>query len=886
MPRRRKGLTDEAINQAKIALANFRAMQPTLTAYARLLTGNPRARVVADKTSNGSTDGTIIFYRPPISLGKLIAHQSYLCDRRNELGLMTCEACAQREEVLVTIYHEIAHIWFKSFPDITDADKATAIREAINELGTKYADKIKARIAMHGSKVNFMVLAGVVSSFLPILLNCLEDARVNRMLFKALPGVEMMFDADTACIFDLGVEGAQEDGTWGKSQWRDAPLNHQATIGVFCMASGYNFESWLNPFVVKDLNDEQLKDLVDQVIAAGTAREIFQLSFPILARLRELGYCRSSADPDDDWTPPFKEPDEDEQPPALSAPSAGTDSDDDASEDEDDGEPESGDPDTEEGDEAGSGESGGDSDDPADQTAGSSGGDSEGDAGEGEPEPGDGDEVDEEPDGSSESGSSAAGPSEADDGSDGEPAGGDDDSGDSGSDAGSPGKSEDEVPASDDSGDATGDVSPGESSDSSGDLDGDGAGGGGLERLPGEDRGEPGDDESGDSGDDSGSGDSDGEDADLSDDDVEPIDTGDWHSAGMDDSDDDRPVRPNLPWGEAIEVIQVLADMGGHEVPHTHGDDDSEPGHVHHEPDDEDGDQVITAVMVSEEYFERPSKHVTGVEVHVEGVSDIFDEGHAGSWGARRRIGAAGSYEPPESILGPALLRARMVFAENARGRNEIGLRQGRVHSPSIGRKAPVGESDFFRKRRLPGRTSYFVGIGVDVSGSTMGTKIDLIKQVAMAEAELLNRLGIPFFMYGHSGSGWGEMTLDMIEFKSPDEPWNDVTRKRLANIGPQACNLDGHTFSFYRKMLEKRREQTKILHYYTDGAMPLENFDEELEILKKELVLYKQQGITVRGVGVRTDSPREHGLHTVIVESQADVFKVVEDLEQALTGR
>jgi hypothetical protein len=880
MPRRRKGLTDEAIEQAKVALANFRAMQPTLTAYARLLTGNPKARVVADKASNGSTDGTIIYYRPPISLGKKITHQSFKCDRRNDLGLMECPACAQREEVLVTIYHEIAHIWFESFQGITDADKALAIREAITELGTKYADKIKARIAMHGSKVNFMVLAGVVSPFLPIILNCLEDARVNRMLFKALPGVEMMFDADTACIFDLGVEGAQEDGTWGKSQWRDAPLNHQATIGVFCMASGYNFESWLNPFVVKDLNDDQLKALVDQVIAAGTAREIFQLSFPILARLRELGYCRSSADPDDDWTPPFKEPDEDEQPPAPPAPSAGTDSDDDAPETEDDAESESDEPGDGEGSASEPGESGGDTDDPAEQAAGGDGSDSEGDTDEGEPEPGDGDEVDGEAADDADSGAGSAGREANDDDAEGAPEGEDEGASGAGADAGEAGDSSDDIQEDDLHPGDRGSDPDSDSDDSAGVRDGETAGSG-LDGLPSADRGDQDDDEPGDPGDDS-----DDELADGEDDSVEPIETGDWHSAGMDDSDDDRPVRPNLPWGEAIEVIQVLADMGGHEVPHTHGEDDSEPGHVHHEPEDEDGDQVITAVMVSEEYFERPSKNVTGVQVHVEGVSDIFNEPYAGSWSSRRRIGATGNYTPPESILGPALLRARVVFAENARGRNEIGLRQGRVHSPSIGRKAPVGEGDFFRKRRLPGRTSYFVGIGVDVSGSTMGTKIDLIKQVAMAEAELLNRLGIPFFVYGHSGSGWSDMQLDMIEFKSADEPWNDTTRARLANIGPQACNLDGHTLQFYRKQLEKRREEIKILHYYTDGAMPLENFDEELVILREEILRYRQRQIVLAGVGVRTDSPKEHGLPTVIVESQADVIKVVEDLEQWLTRR
>jgi hypothetical protein len=67
---------------------------------------------------------------------------------------------------------------------------------------------------------------------------------------------------------------------------------------------------------------------------------------------------------------------------------------------------------------------------------------------------------------------------------------------------------------------------------------------------------------------------------------------------------------------------------------------------------------------------------------------------------------------------------------------------------------------------------------------------------------------------------------------------------------------------------------------------MPLENFDEELVILREEILRYRQRQIVLAGVGVRTDSPKEHGLPTVIVESQADVIKVVEDLEQWLTRR
>jgi hypothetical protein len=86
--------------------------------------------------------------------------------------------------------------------------------------------------------------------------------------------------------------------------------------------------------------------------------------------------------------------------------------------------------------------------------------------------------------------------------------------------------------------------------------------------------------------------------------------------------------------------------------------------------------------------------------------------------------------------------------------------------------------------------------------------------------------------------------------------------------------------------MLEKKRATTKILHYYTDGAMPAENYDEELEVLRAELLLYKRAGIVLTGVGINTDSPREHGLHTIEVREPADVLKVVVDLEKQLTKR
>jgi cobalamin biosynthesis protein CobT len=205
-----------------------------------------------------------------------------------------------------------------------------------------------------------------------------------------------------------------------------------------------------------------------------------------------------------------------------------------------------------------------------------------------------------------------------------------------------------------------------------------------------------------------------------------------------------------------------------------------------------------------------------------------------------------------------------------------------------LARKAPLHDPEFFQQRRLPGKQSYFVGIGVDASGSTAGNRIQLAKQVAMAEAEMLNRLGIKFFVYCHSGSGSRSvgMSLDMYEIKAPDEPWNDKTRERLRRMSSQAANLDGHSIQFYRKKLEKRPEKTKILHYYSDGAMPCENYYEELTILQEEIVRFKRLGFILAGVGIQSDAPRQHGLPTVIVNEQKDVIKVVDDLQQWITSR
>ena len=56
----------ERDDRARRAVKTFRSMQPTLSAYARILTGDPKVEVVMHTTSNGKTDGKKIYFRPPI----------------------------------------------------------------------------------------------------------------------------------------------------------------------------------------------------------------------------------------------------------------------------------------------------------------------------------------------------------------------------------------------------------------------------------------------------------------------------------------------------------------------------------------------------------------------------------------------------------------------------------------------------------------------------------------------------------------------------------------------------------------------------------------------------------------------------------------------------
>lgn len=826
--------TQDRSARAKRAVDAFRKMQPMLNNYARVFTGNPRISVEVSATSNGATDGKKIFFRPPIALGDNLKHERKLCDKRDpETLIQLCAACEVRETVLVTIYHEIAHICYGTFAQPSDTDKASLIAQAVEEAGGRYAEYVAARIKRMPKYLteSYMGMAGTVSPYLHTILNALEDARVNNNLFTARRGTKAMFDADTCRVFRTGVESPQPDGSVKYLPWNEREQNLQAILAVFCHASGYDYADWFIPPVVEALADTELQALIAESVASPDVESNYKIAFKVLARLRELGFCVRPDEP---------EPEEQPTKPGEAGDQTGEGEADPNAEQED---------------------GGGDDSDEADESG-------TGGAEQPSPEGGEGEDED-----TSETEADGSGDSDEQDGSDEEadsPVAGDED-GESGDDPGADdeglGDSSD-APESDESDSS-------ERSDSGADADSSSGAGS---------------DPDGDAGD------SAGEDLPVDEADEEDeweraegnpedqLDTGaDEGEGGIEVKEDEY---AHIPMGEPEDVDKGLEVFGHHE--------DKQPS-----PEEIADMQAILQAILQGAYFETPSTTVQGVREHYFGkpVLNELGEDMSTAWFgklchysySRHELGIDGDFKPAENILGPALLKLRTIFADNQRAHQQNHLKSGRVNTRVLGRRAPLGDERLFRKKIIPGKRDYFVAIGLDVSGSTMGRNLELIKAAGWAQADLLNRLGIPFAMFAYSGyhgkreDYYSGLYLDIYHVKDSNEPWNASTQERLQSLGPDGGNLDGHNIEYLRKVCDQSNATDKIIMYYSDGKMPATNHDEELEILRRELALCKKKGYTVAGVGVRTDSPSRHGLPTVQINDKNDIMLVVKHLEKML---
>ena len=970
--RRATKSTDNLNERAQRAVKVFRSMQFSLTSYARAITGQQNVKVEVGK-AGAYTDGNIIYFQPPIRLGDDLQHDRLVCDQRNKDGLLICEACSVREEVLVNIYHEIAHIAFGSFAKVSEEDKKDALERAMKENGAGE----RARELSHVD--SFFALAGYVSPYLPFLVNAIEDARVDSRMFEARKGIRKMLQADTYAIMLEGNTNLEGE----HSEWRDAELNMQASLA--CYLAGAKYVDWqqhLHPKVGQDFKDEQLSALIDQINYSDNVSDSYYLSFPLVSRLRELGYFKTE-----------EEQQEEEQEDETTGSEAGEHE----SGEEQDNPGESGDDDggSESDDSSQASEGGNQSGEVSDDSNESSEGADDSDSNQGSQDSSEtsgeseessaevdsGDSNGDEPDSSCDESDGESGGDRGDsDGQSKEEGAGNDSSGEGEGregGAGSESGSTDGVP--EDSGEESSEERSGkrsgassDESEAENDNEGGCSGGSSSDVLSGEpgageqgqpdsrnssqeastedreDRGTSGtwsdakesednrtgdepeiDDEGRDRDESAGdSGDRDSNEAEVehSAGDSEaatesgnPDSGSDGSTEGCEVSRDSSQSEPDdrsnhgdhveeEDAGEA-ELIETGPDEGhGIEVDSTPAPEYGTPdtfystSQVLHDKnlkskkeDSKEEKAAITVAVLQGQYFETPSQRVLGV---VEYDRNSEEDNCLNVWqkiSEKEAIefGVKCDTKVSEAILGPSLLKLRRVFSDNKNSKMERNRRSGKVNAKVLGKRAWSGDDRLFQKKRVPGKKDYAVIIALDVSSSTLGSNLALIKRAAMAQAELCHRLGVDFAVYAHNAfiekdendKRIHNFVMGVYHIKDFNEPWNDAAKAGLDNICGLNGNLDGHAVEYFRKRLDEVEATDKIIMYYTDGKMPAANAKEELVILQRELKTITRLGYVMLGVGIRTDSPTRHGLDTVQVDDDADLVKVVTHLGKRLSG-
>ncbi len=886
------GVTKKERSEAWRAASKFKDMQSQLTSFARSVTGNEKVQVHATHLGPYSV-GNKIFIRPPLALGRDYGHDRQVCGRRGYDGRQECDACRVREVVDFYLYHEIGHVWLGTQDRATQEDWnlfETLVEMWHPEQACDHGRDTRSRAREYNE---CMPIANVFNRYLGMILNALEDARVNEGMFDTRPGLRRVFEVNIERMMSQGFDS--DDPAEAKT-WHEAPADVQFTVGLSMLACNYSPANFFHPDVITALGDRRVLDVTSRARHADSVHEVFKLAVRALFVANELGFCII---------------------PKCEVPSLNN-------------EPEDPDAGTEPGDAGGSiqlpspSSDGGSNSDSSGSSAGADG------SGEASPSREDGlpggteaevpgaegspDEDDSPPEGSqpdmgeqSTPGTDGPGaspqPDPADDaesdetdpaGSDGV-SGQDDDAGSEGADESQSGgtqpdgSSQPEEQAGSSSASGEGSGSPSGSSPHQGHSDSPSEPGTSddNEDVHGV---EPGATEGSDGQDGTEDGESDGEvEPDTQDDNADP-----WAIAAPEETGSDHDP---LPLSGTIEDVErALAPFLMHGTEDYDGMLEDMLGEALEDilRDVEEGTtefvngQPLILVAISQvAFFDDASAEVAGVETiefPCENIQWVAEEDQ--DWR---------NYSPSEMTIGAAVLHARRVFQANQRAKVDRNRTSGRVKTRVLAKRAPVGDDRLFGKKVNPKKRSYLVIITGDCSGSTQSFgRSAKIRRAMMAQGDLLHRIGVPFVMMGHSaarskvaqfsGYSTGDYWTYMLMIKKENEGWGVPTKNRLAAMCPVSENLDGHTLEYCRKMADKSNATDVVIIYYTDGEMPAANATEEREVLRREIKTCKRKGYHLLGVGINTDSPKRYGMKTVRVDSDEDIRLVIEQLERELT--
>lgn len=818
---------------AASAVAAFRSMIPQLTSYARATTGRQNITIIPARGAP-RTDGTKIYYEPPMALGSKFPHDRNVCDRVDSTGLFVCIACRTRREVLVNIYHEIAHIGSRTFAP---------------------------------SQQWFKDLRKEDPHLFP-MLNALEDVRVDNAMFAARKGLRKMFDADVLNILETGID--RGDGE--NEPWSSLPTDPQILHCI--VTAGCNYPSWNEyylPEIVGLMADETVSDIMDRSRRSNSVFEIVDLCREMLSHLRSLGYFQlevpEDREPGDEQDEEDNSGGQDEQE-GNNGPGKPEDSEEGGGEDSGDQH------ESERADEvSGTGDAG--SSEPEDEDGGSDGV-SQDDSGDCADEPSDekGDSEsedlvdDDEPDSTLGEGESPTGESSP------EPEGEHDDLASDRGDSPGDGGGEEGRGSGRGEPTPTGELpEPRADSDSTESNRPEGREEDRPDTSEGEQEGDLESEEVLDSGADEGKGGIR----------TEVATEGDLLDAlqGAHDCKEDFVGKygqdANRDEGEAVS-----ASLGSPDAENSEEESNAIGAEIMR------GDYFETPSFGVTRVVEVEYDPKTAHETHGWSTEETRQRALGLNF---TRAGIRGDFDPDESLIGGALGKARRAFSDNETVSRQNNLRSGRVDRRVLGRRAWGNDDRIFTKRRVPDKRDYAVLLVLDISFSNLGSNLVLLKKSVLAQAELLHRLGVKFSIVAHSAKrdvyeGNYGFAFYLHRIKGWNEPWSEEKRNGVRQLAPHQGNLDGCAMEFSSKEINRVQATDKIVLYYTDGKMPAANHDEELVKLQGIIPKLRNSGVTLLGVGMATDSPTRHGLDTVMVQGPEDVKAVIEQLSKRLTRK
>ena len=174
-----------------------------------------------------------------------------------------------------------------------------------------------------------------------------------------------------------------------------------------------------------------------------------------------------------------------------------------------------------------------------------------------------------------------------------------------------------------------------------------------------------------------------------------------------------------------------------------------------------------------------------------------------------------------------------------------------------------------FYKKQLGKDLNTVVSLVVDESGSMGGQQIDTSRAMAIAFAECLNKIGIPFEIVGYTTATWDSVAQEGFAFDRTIPLRIDIfknftdkymaVKTRLGKMAAYNHNIDGEAVKIVGTNLASRKEKRKIMMVLSDG-LPQGDDESNYKLnqnLKDEIKKCREGGIEVYGFGIEVDNPR-----------------------------